>query len=208
MATERTTGGCTGFTHQFTPGRKAQMGMSRSEATADLPPGMIIRRRANADYYHYQTSSVGQTRREYSLGKVKSVALSKWREIAAPEPVAVCKVGLRPWVGKLLYRAARANAKRRGIPFDLTLDDVEGLIAASNGKCALTGIPFDLFKDANCRVRHWTPSLDRVDSKAGYTTDNVRLIVSAANIALSDFGEDVLLRIAKGMIRVKYGKIV
>lgn len=184
------------------------MGRARTAETSDLPPGIIVRRRAAGNYYYYQTSSVGEKRREYPLGKVRSVAISKWRAIASEMPPATRSVGLRPWVAIGLCRTFKANAKKRGIEFCLTLEDVNALIEKSGGRCAVTGIKFDLFKDHGIRVRPWAPSIDRIDCKMGYTAGNVRLVANSVNIALSDFGEEVLLRIAKGLVKMRYGKVI
>ena len=39
-------------------------------------------------------------------------------------------------------------------------------------------------------------SLDRIDSSKGYTVENCRLVCTAVNLAMNEWGEDVLERIA------------
>lgn len=184
------------------------MSRARTAETSDLPPGIIVRKRPSGNYYYYQTSSVGAKRREYPLGKVRVQAIAKWREIASETPPAKQRVGLQPWVSRKLRNAVMANAKKRKIEFSLTLEDVTQLIEDSGGKCSLTGIEFDLFKDHGARARPWAPSIDRIDCALGYVVGNVRLVACAVNLALSDFGEATLLRIAKGLIKTKYGKVI
>lgn len=41
------------------------------------------------------------------------------------------------------------------------------------------------------------PSLDRITPAAGYTPDNVRVVCSQANTALSEYGVDSLLALAE-----------
>lgn len=107
-----------------------------------------------------------------------------------------------------MLKSTKVSARKRGLACELTVEDVSDLITNSKGKCALTGIKFDLFKDPNRRVRLWAPSIDRIDCSQGYVLGNVRLVANAVNIALNDFGEEVLTKIAKGIIKTKYGKII
>lgn len=110
----------------------------------------------------------------------------------------------RQWV-RTLYLAAKKNANQRGIPFDLSMEDVEGLVAAGGGKCVVTGIALsndrgELPQGKRMR-RPWAPSLDRIDSCVGYTTANCRVVCCAANYAMSQWGEEVLVEMAKAIAR-------
>lgn len=172
-----------------------------------LPKGVIVRKRISGNYYYYQTSSAkGRKRREYPLGRNKAAALLAWRAISSEKEYQKPVVCLRKWVGEELLVKIKTGAKRRSIHFDISIEEINKLVDKSKGKCSLTGIPFDLSKDPKYRLRLWAPSIDRIDSSKGYTADNIRLVVASVNIALSDFGEDVLIRIAKGIAKVKYGK--
>jgi len=184
------------------------MAQTRSEATKDLPPGVIARRRSNATYYYYQTSSTKGPRTEHPLGKNKAVAISLWRSFAEVDPLEKSKIPIQPWIAQALFRATTRNAKKRNIPCDITLDDVTTLVIESKGRCSVTGIEFDLFKDPSMRARPWAPSIDRIDCRSGYHKENVRLVANAVNIALNDFGDEVLLRIARGIVKVSLGRNV
>lgn len=104
-----------------------------------------------------------------------------------------------------LLRNARKNAKARSLDFALTLDDLKELAELSQGRCMLTGIPFEhgadeMLKDNTTRrKRVWAPSLDRIDSADGYVPGNVRLVCMAVNAALQEFGDAVLMRIAMAL---------
>ena len=77
--------------------------------------------------------------------------------------------------------------------FDLTVDFIIGLFERQQYKCLLTGINFSLEPPADDRAKNpYTPSLDRIDSNRGYTKDNVRLILTCVNIALNEWGDEVL----------------
>jgi hypothetical protein len=49
----------------------------------------------------------------------------------------------------------------------------------------------------------FSPSIDRIDTVGGYTTDNVRLVCVAANFALNQWGDDVLRRLAHGVVKTE-----
>lgn len=184
------------------------MGRLRSKNSLGLPPGMFVRVRSNIKYYYYNTYGSDCKRKEYSLGKNKIEAISRWKALSTLQPLPKRIIPLRKWVNEELFKNTCARAKWKNIEFSITLNDIDELINKSKGKCSLTGIPFDLYriKDGKCRVRPWAPSIDRIDCSHGYTANNIRLVASAVNIALNDFGEEVLTRIAMGIIKVKYGK--
>jgi len=86
---------------------------------------------------------------------------------------------------RLCYEARR-RAKRKGIAFSLTAAEIADLQLRINaGVCEVTGVRLDL-----TRGRKWNaPSIDREDSSAGYTHDNLRIVCHALNAAMGDWGE-------------------
>lgn len=86
-------------------------------------------------------------------------------------------------------RGAQKNAAARGIEWTLTEAEIARMLARANGKCELTGHPFELRGDG--KREPWAPSLDRIDSTRGYTADNVRLVCVVVNYALHEFGDSV-----------------
>lgn len=108
------------------------------------------------------------------------------------------------WI-RSLYLATRKNAKARGINFDLTETEVLELVVGSKGRCSVTGIALsndrgELAPGRRMR-RPWAPSIDRVDSTQGYAYGNCRIVCCAANYAMSQWGEDVLVEMAKAIAR-------
>ena len=70
------------------------------------------------------------------------------------------------------------------------------------GICELTGLEFNLERSDKTRMNPYSPSLDRIDSKdPNYTKDNTRLVLTAVNLALSNFGEQDLLPILEAMVK-------
>lgn len=95
------------------------------------------------------------------------------------------------------------NASARGIRFELTLDDVESLYLASKGHCEVSGLPFDMRQVEGANRRPYLPSIDRRDGFLGYSRDNCRMVCCAVNLAMNEFGEDVLWEIASSMAMLR-----
>ena len=106
---------------------------------------------------------------------------------------------LPPWATSL-WLQARKRAAISGIVFDLGEADMAYLVARANGACEVSGISFNLDRPQLAYRRPFAPSLDRVDSSAAYVAANCRLVCCAVNFALGEWGERVLLAIAKGIV--------
>jgi hypothetical protein len=71
------------------------------------------------------------------------------------------------------------------------------------GQCELTGLPFDLSPASDFSSNPYSPSLDKIDSKIkDYTSENTRVVLTAVNKALNEYGEQTMLPILKAMISV------
>ena len=91
---------------------------------------------------------------------------------------------------------ARARAAAKGREFDLDADWITERVSLNNFCCELTGIEFYTGRFGLPVHRAFSPSLDRIDNSRGYTKDNVRIILLAANIMLSDWGHSVFKAVA------------
>lgn len=98
-----------------------------------------------------------------------------------------------------IYYRTKKRSNISGIAHTLTQSEFMELFSKTEGKCAISGLHFSGGRPDNVRVRPYFPSLDRIDSSKGYTKDNVRFVSTAVNIALSDWGEDILRNIAFGI---------
>jgi len=81
---------------------------------------------------------------------------------------------------KRLYNQFHKSAKNRKIEWNITLEEI---YSKYNGKCSLTGWDIDI-SYLNC-----TASLDRIDSKGGYTKNNVQWVHTMVNMCKSKYNQ-------------------
>lgn len=92
-------------------------------------------------------------------------------------------------------------AKKRGITFNLSIEQAWDAFLKQDGKCALTGI--DLFFEGNTtrlnrkRVIRKTASLDRIDSKLPYVIENIQWLHKDVNIMKNKYKQDYFIEICK-----------
>lgn len=84
------------------------------------------------------------------------------------------------------YRVVKARARKAGLAFSLTPEWFA--IRYSDGRCELTGIPFAA-KVPGVTLSARYPSVDRCNSKRGYTEENSRMVLFALNASFGDWGE-------------------
>lgn len=103
------------------------------------------------------------------------------------------------WIQKL-YKQSKRNAKVRGIKWELTPVDMGTLVEMAGGKCAVTGVELNLERLEGARRRPFAPSLDRIVSSEGYTLKNCRIVCAAANLAMNEWGIEILRQMAHSMV--------
>lgn len=99
-----------------------------------------------------------------------------------------------------LFRKAKERARERSIHFGLSREDVAALLLRANGRCEVSRIPFNKdYRPDGCTKRPWFPSIDRIDSQGSYTVGNCLVVCVAVNIALGEWGIDVLRQISRSI---------
>lgn len=104
-------------------------------------------------------------------------------------------------VANLITKIKR-RAKVLSVDFNLDEGFITSLYESQNGYCAVSGLEFDTSK-THFRRRPLAPSLDRIDSAGGYTTDNVRFVCTIVNMAINEFGDDLFDKMCESYIAKK-----
>ena len=119
----------------------------------------------------------------------------RWRE-ARPSNVS-CLMCRAEWTKRkrvldpipFMLRDARGHAKKKGIAFDLSKNDILELLAKQKNKCALSGIDF--------KVEMY--SLDKINPSGNYTKDNIQLLTISVNRMKSNFSQDIFVMLCKSI---------
>lgn len=100
---------------------------------------------------------------------------------------------------------AKARSRSKHLLFDLNLDWAFAQIEQQQFKCALTGIGF--YSGPDKKGRHpYAPSFDRIDTRCGYVTGNVRIVLFAINAMFNDWGHEIFEQVANSYRYKKYTK--
>lgn len=105
------------------------------------------------------------------------------------------------WRLKKLCQMAKSRAGKKDREFNLTPEFLHFLWEEQEGKCAVSGVFFELQYSDDGGPHKDGPSLDRIDASLGYTRDNVRLVTYHVNTALSNFGEEALICLAEQIVK-------
>jgi hypothetical protein len=100
-----------------------------------------------------------------------------------------------------LVQVAKHRARKRGIPFDLSYEDVVVPV-----RCPILGIPLvpGTGKSGRQGGNKNSPSLDRIDGAKGYVRNNVQVISHLANSMKGAATREELLLFANWALRT-YG---
>ena len=89
---------------------------------------------------------------------------------------------------KYILVSAKQRARKRGIPFNLDIEDIQ-----IPEVCPVFGFSLEM---ADFSVQKNSPSLDRINPELGYVKGNVQVISSLANAMKSDATNKQLLQFA------------
>lgn len=94
----------------------------------------------------------------------------------------------------------QAAANNRSIAFLLTDDDVVEMFIAQCGKCALSGTPMMTETGTNGARNWWAASIDRIDSKGNYTSDNVQLVCAGVNLVKQEMPQNTFIEFCRKVV--------
>ncbi len=153
-------------------------------------------------YIRYKDPITGKDRQKTTKRRDKRAAYEAMVAFATDTELGFRKPELKEW-GKIVRDIVvrhRFGAKKRGLQFAITPKHVEKLLKENEFHCCVSGIKFHI-SDTNISRNPWAPSIDRIDNRLGYVPGNIRMVCLAANIAMSNWGYDILLRLANGISR-------
>ena len=104
---------------------------------------------------------------------------------------------LSQWIANIKNRV-----KSKGWVCEINAGFIQELFEKQGGKCALTKIPFtfNYTKHKSHQKDPFSPSIDRINPKIGYTKDNVRLVCMIVNLALNEFGDTAFAKMCDAFV--------
>jgi hypothetical protein len=103
-----------------------------------------------------------------------------------------------PWLK--LIMGAKTRAKKYNVPFDLTEEWAQ---KRWTGECELTRIPFRLDQRGS-GPKVFSPSIDQVNPRKGYTKNNCRIVLWAINAFKHDGTDEDMYLIAAALMDTKF----
>ena len=138
---------------------------------------------SNIQWLHKTVNAMKWDLMENRFFELCNLVLSK--EDGPPSEDCLVSPKSKQWLGfenisKKAWSNKIRSARIRHLSFSLTIEDAWQLFLAQKGRCAVTGQKL-YFGDRYSFSKIATASLDRIDSKKGYTLDNVQWTHSDIN---------------------------
>lgn len=99
----------------------------------------------------------------------------------------------------LLMTSVIGRCRKGNLPLEIDARWIEGIL--EHGVCQVSGIPFDYGKHPKTRRNPFGPSIDQIIAGGGYTLENSRVVLTALNLALCEWGVDTYVQIAQEVLR-------
>lgn len=111
--------------------------------------------------------------------------------------------GRKRWVVSELMKClvdARKRAKQKGIQCTIEYRHIYDSVVSLGCRCWLTGIQF---KKSTNGKNPYRPSLDRINPEIGYTPENTRIVACCVNLAMNEWGVDILKEMSEGFVAMR-----
>lgn len=107
------------------------------------------------------------------------------------------------------WSSIKHAAKRRNVPFSLTLEEAWDVWVEQKGQCAISGIALRFSSNSNQEtiIFEQTASLDRKNSKLGYTKENIQWIHKRINEMKNDDSDEEFIEWCKTILDYQFRKI-
>ena len=98
-----------------------------------------------------------------------------------------------------LINQAKCRARLQGV--NCTLNTEWAMARLKQGYCEISRFPFDMsMGHGRWKRQPFTPSIDRLNAGGDYTPENCRVVCWALNMAMSNWGLDPVLKIARALV--------
>lgn len=128
-------------------------------------PGNNVERGVRCKYGHDEWFESWDSKREKTRWVCAACERRRWRERHQSDP------------SRSLLKDAKRRAANKGVPFDITLEDVKA-VWPQDGQCPILGLTI---KPSVGRIAPYSPSLDRIEPEKGYVRGNIVIVSSRAN---------------------------
>ena len=118
-----------------------------------------------------------------------------WRDIEGKQRYSYCKLCEIQWSSekyrlnpyRQIHYSAKKRALKKGVPFELTRDDLKEMYENMPSVCPVLGIKIEHSEIGLTKFQsNNSPSLDKIDPKKGYIKGNVMIISALANRIKTD----------------------
>lgn len=83
----------------------------------------------------------------------------------------------------MTWYQVKDRCEKRGVYYDISLDDVKELYQEAQLRCSVLGIPFNLRHRGIAQRYPFMPAIDRIDPNKGYIKGNCRIVTNVVNHA-------------------------
>lgn len=98
------------------------------------------------------------------------------------------------------FTTLHGNAEKRGMAFDLTMEELWNQFLKQDRKCALTGLDLVFVKNYRNAKKFQTASLDRIDSTKLYTKDNIQWVHKHINRMKMNDSEEYFIEMCRKVV--------
>ena len=175
------------------------------EAACDVCGSPYVKKKRNQRYCsrpcYVKAWPINNRAKAAEKSRLRRLANPQWYESREPGYYRTYRSKLtskKPW--KYLFNSRRADARKKGLLFELDDNWAE---ARWTGRCEVTNI---VFRQNGQKGPHpFSPSIDRIEPKLGYTKDNCRFVLWGCNAIKGTGTDSDMYEIALAISSVRMG---
>lgn len=169
--------------------------------------GVMFVNKGDKRYYYFRVPEALQpfySKKLMPLGTDEATAYAKAKELLTdPGTFRGTPTKAETKAARKMLANAQGRSKKKGFATDLTVEWIIGQMRKQSFCCAVTGLPFNLdWREGSGATRNaFAPSLDRLNNSDGYRVGNCRVVLSAVNYAMNEWGLETYLEIAEAAVK-------